>query len=165
MVIFISHKFDPCTKFSFRESLERIINKRIGVDLFQEKLELLSKSDDYAKALQKPQVSFSKPNDMVLDYEFARLYKILEGSITRSLTAHAKDEPTTKPPDQSAIMLAQYNEIIQQQAQHINTYQQQERQFFEERNFYQNKIAELERSLQEVRNEYSSMKSSSEQSK
>ncbi|CAF1188763.1 unnamed protein product [Rotaria magnacalcarata] len=144
------------------ESLERIIKKRIGVDLFQEKLELLSKSDCYAKALQKPQLTFSKSNDMVLDYEFSRLYKILEGSITRLLTTRTNDDPT-KSSDQSTAMLAQYTDLLQQQNQQINAYQNQEKQFLEERNFYQQKIFELEQSLQEIREQHTSLKLSSEQ--
>ncbi|CAF3711010.1 unnamed protein product [Adineta steineri] len=146
------------------ESLERIINKRIGIDFFQEKLELLSKSDYYAKALQKPQLKLSKSNDMILDYEFARLYKVLEGSITRALTTRTNDGQA-QPSDQSAAILAQYTDLIQQQNQQIHSYQQQERQFFEERDSYQKKILELEQSLQEIRNQYTSLQSSSSSSK
>jgi hypothetical protein len=144
--------------------LERIIKKRIGVELFQEKLEALSKSDSYAKALQKPQLKLSKSADMILDYEFARLYKILEGSITRMLTTHT-NEKQTKPVDQSAVMLAQYNELIQQQNQQIVAYQQQEKQLIEERELYQKKIGELEQSLREVYEQYGLLKTSSEQGK
>ncbi|UJR15619.1 hypothetical protein I4U23_002555 [Adineta vaga] len=143
------------------ESLERLINKRIGIDLFQEKLESLLKSDCYAKALQKPQLKLSKANDMTLDYEFARLYKILEGSISRTLTTRPNDGQT-KPPDQTSIMLAQYAELIQQQNQQIAAYQQQERQFHEERDFYQRKIVDLEKSLQDIHDQYSLLRSSSE---
>jgi len=150
--------------FFCSESLERIINKRIGVDLFQEKLESLSKSDSYAKTLQKPQLKLSKSNDMILDYEFARLYKILEGSITRMLTARPNDVQT-KSSDQSAIILAQYNDLIQQQNQQIVVYQQQEKQFVEERDLYQKKVLELEQSLKEVQEQYILLKTSSEQGK
>ncbi len=144
--------------------MERIINKRIGVELFQDKLEALSKTESYAKALQKPQLKLSKSTDMTLDYEFARLYKILEGSITRMLTTRTNTEQT-KPVDQSAVMLAQYNELIQQQNQHIAAYQQREKQFIEERDLYQNKITELEQSLQGVYEQYGLLKASSEQGK
>jgi len=144
--------------------LERIIKKRIGVELFQDKLEALSKSDSYAKALQKPQLKLSKSTDMILDYEFARLYKILEGSITRMLTTRTNDEQT-KPVDQSSVMLAQYNQLIQQQNQQIVAYQQQEKQLIEERDLYQKKIEELEQSLRDVYQQYGLLKSSSEQGK
>ncbi len=140
--------------------MERIINKRIGVDLFQEKLESLSKSDYYAKALQKPQLKLSKSNDMILDYEFARLYKILEGSITRMLTTRTNDEQT-KP----SVMLTQYNDLIQQQNQQIVVYQQQEKQYVEERDLYQKRIVDLEKSLKEIQEQYALLRPSSEQGK
>jgi hypothetical protein len=140
--------------------LERIINKRIGVDLFQEKLESLSKSDYYAKALQKPQLKLSKSNDMILDYEFARLYKILEGSITRMLTTRTNDEQT-KP----SVMLTQYNDLIQQQNQQIVVYQQQEKQYVEERDLYQKRIVDLEKSLKDIQEQYALLRPSSEQGK
>jgi hypothetical protein len=150
--------------FSISESLERIIKKRIGVDLFQDKLEALSKSDCYAKTLQKPQLELVKSNDMILDYEFARLYKILEGSITRMLTTRTNDEQT-KSSDQSAIILAQYNDLIQQQNQQIIKYQQQEQQYVQERDFYQKKIAELEQSLRDIHQQYNLLKTAPEQGK
>ena len=148
--------------FFSSESLERIINKRIGVELFQEKLEALSKSDSYAKALQKPQLKLSKSADMTLDYEFARLYKILEGSITRMLTTRTNGEQA-KPVDQTAVMLAQYNELIQQQNQQLAVYQQREKQFIDERDLYQKKVTELEQSLRDVYEQYGLLKASSEQ--
>jgi hypothetical protein len=99
---------------------------------------------------------------MILDYEFARLYKILEGSITRMLTTRPNDGQT-KSSDQSSIILAQYTDIIQQQNQQLNLYQQQEKQFNEERDLYQKKIVELERSLHEIHEQYNSLKVSSGQ--
>lgn len=143
--------------------MERIVNKRIGVELFQEKLETLSKSDVYAKILQKPQLKFSKPNEMILDYEFARLYKILEGSITRMLTTRTNGEQVKSTVDQSSQLLAQYHQIIQQQNQSIVIYQQREQQFVEERTTHQKKIEELEQSLREIYQQYGILKASTEQ--
>ena len=147
----------------YSESLKRIINKRIGVDLFQEKLESLSKSEYYAKAIQKPQLQLSKPTDMILDYEFTRLCKILEGSIAHMLTKDTNDEQA-KLSDQASKMLTQYSDLIQQQNQQIDVYQHQEKQFLEERHWYQNKITELERTLHDIHDQYTSLKLSSEQS-
>ena len=144
--------------------MERIINKRIGFELFQEKLEALSKSDVYGKILQKPQLKLTKPNEMILDYEFARLYKILEGSITRMLTTRTNGEQA-KPADQSAQLLGQYHQIIQQQNQQIAIYQQREQQFVQERTVHQKKIDELEQSLREIYQQYGLLKASTEQGK
>ena len=94
---------------------------------------------------------------MILDYEFARLYKTLESTITQMLTVHANDEQT-KSLDQSTLMLKQYTDLIQQQSQQISVYQQKEKQYFDEHHSYQNKIAELERSLKDVHEQYTSLK-------
>ena len=156
----------------FREALERLINKRIGVDLFQEKLEILSKSEYYAKALQKPQLKLSQSTDMILDYEFARLYKTLEGSITRMLTSRQNNSTEKSLIDplssnlydqQTSNMMSHYNDLIRQQDQQINTYQQQEKRFVQEIQSYKTKTADLEQRLQEIKDQYALLKISTRQ--
>ncbi|UJR31047.1 hypothetical protein I4U23_018557 [Adineta vaga] len=154
------------------ESLERLINKRVGIELFQEKLEILSKSEFYAKALQKPQLKLSKSADMILDYEFARLYKTLEGSIGRMLNSQNMNstEKTLGDPlannlydQQTSTMMAHYNDLIRQQDQQLNTYKQQEKQFLQETDMHKKKINELEQKLQEIKDQYSLLKISTKQ--
>lgn len=132
------------------------------MDLFQEKLEFLSKSDQYAKALQKPQLQLSKPSEMLLDYEFARLYKILEGSITRMLTAQTKDDQA-KSSDTSQAMLVQYYQWIQHQNQQILAYQEQEKQFHEERESLKSRVMQLEHALHASREQHNLLQRSAEQ--
>ncbi|CAM4770282.1 unnamed protein product [Rotaria magnacalcarata] len=154
------------------ESLERLINKRIGIDLFQEKLETLSKSEYYSKTLQKPQLKLSKTNDMILDYEFARLYKALEGSITRMLTSRQMNSTensligplsTNLYEQQTSTMMTHYHDLIRKQDQQINTYKQQEKQFIDESQIYKKKMLDLEQKLQEVKDQYSLLKISTKQ--
>ncbi|CAF2753566.1 unnamed protein product [Rotaria sp. Silwood2] len=154
------------------ESLERLINKRIGIDLFQEKLETLSKSEYYAKTLQKPQLKISKTNDMILDYEFARLYKTYEGSITRMLITGqmSSNEKSFIDPistniynQQTSTVMTHYHDLIRKQDQQINAYKQQEKQFIEESYIYKKKITDLEQKLQEVKDQYSLLKISTKQ--
>ena len=158
----------PCSS----EALERLINKRIGIDLFQEKLEALSKSECYGKALQKPQLRLSIANDMILDYEFARLYKALEGSIARSLNAQngnatgkALIDPlsTNLYEQQTSTMMSHYNDLIRQQDQQLNTYKQQEKQSFQETDMQKRRIGDLEQQLQEIKDQYSLLKISTKQ--
>lgn len=154
------------------EALERLINKRIGMDLFQEKLETLSKSDSYGKALQKPQLKLSATNDMVLDYEFARLYKALEGSIARSLNSNSGGvagktliDPlsTNLFEQQTSTVMAHYNDLIRQQDQQLNIYKQQEKQFAQQTEMQDKKINDLEQKLQETKDQYSLLKISTRQ--
>ncbi|CAF1478074.1 unnamed protein product [Adineta steineri] len=80
----------------------------------------------------------------------ARLY-ILESSVTRTLTTRTNDGQSQSF-DQSCAILVQDTNLIYQQ----------ERQFFEERDIYQKKILESEQSFQEIRDQYTSLESSSE---
>ncbi|CAF3187678.1 unnamed protein product [Rotaria sp. Silwood2] len=68
------------------ESFKQLINKRIGINLFQEKLRIISKSEFYIKALEKPQLKFLVSNEMIFDHEFAHLYETLQSSISNILT-------------------------------------------------------------------------------
>ena len=98
---------------------------------------------------------------MLLDYEFVRLYKTLEGSIMRKLISPSKEEETTH---KNAAM-AQYHEMIQQQTQQLNAYQQQEQQFNSDRDSYRMKIGQLEQMLQDMQNQYSVLKLTSDEGK
>lgn len=157
----------PLSSVCSSEGLERLINKRIGIDVFQEKLELLSKSEFYGKALQKPQLKLSKPTDMVLDYEFARLYKSFEGSITRLLTARTNnptgntllDPLATGLYDQQAsTMVAHYKDLIRQQDQQLNSYKQKEHQYLQDAENHRRRITDLEQNLQEIKDQYALLK-------
>ncbi len=66
----------------------KLIHERLGIHPFINKLEMILTSQYHAKALQTPQLKLSNSNDMVLDYEFARLYENLVSSILRILTGH-----------------------------------------------------------------------------
>ena len=154
-------------EFLLSEALGRLIDKRVGLDLFQEKLELLSKSDFYAKALQKPQLKLSKSTDMILDYDFARLYKMYEGSITRLLlnrTTNGNGKSLLDPlseniyDQQTSTMVSHYNDLIRRQDQQLNYYKQREQQFQQESDFHLKRIIELEQNLQETKDQYSLLK-------
>ena len=150
-----------------------MINKRISIDLFEEKLELLSKSDCYAKALQRPQLKLSKTTDMILDYEFARLYKMLEGSITRLITTRSSNSTEKSLMDplstnlyeqQASTMMSHYNDLIRQQDQQLNLYKQKEQQFLHESDTSKKRILELEQKLQEIKDQYALLRISSRSS-
>ena len=59
--------------------MKQLIAKRVGLESFVEKLDLVSKHDLYTLAAQKPQLRFPSPDVMMLDYEFTALFKQLEG--------------------------------------------------------------------------------------
>lgn len=59
--------------------MKQLIERRIGREIFIEKLSFITKHEYYSKAAQKPQPAFSSPDHMMFDHEFTKLVKELEG--------------------------------------------------------------------------------------
>uniref|UniRef100_A0A915IDJ0 Vesicle tethering protein Uso1/P115-like head domain-containing protein n=1 Tax=Romanomermis culicivorax TaxID=13658 RepID=A0A915IDJ0_ROMCU len=74
---------DSFAKYNQR-ALKQIIEKRIGVEIFLDKLETLTKSEQYARAAQRPQLRAKSPQDVAFDYEFCRFYRTLEQELSLS---------------------------------------------------------------------------------
>lgn len=57
--------------------------KRIGVETFLDKLNSVSRHELYSKACKHPQIYCKTSADLLLDYEFCKLVKVLEGNFVR----------------------------------------------------------------------------------
>ncbi|XP_015379164.1 PREDICTED: general vesicular transport factor p115 [Diuraphis noxia] len=78
--------FNPDTVENFKkDSLRHLITKRIGVETFVDKLNDVSRNESYTRASKHPQPTAQDPNTLLLDYEFCKLFKMLEGMIMRAL--------------------------------------------------------------------------------
>ena len=66
--------------FVFSAALRQIIENRIGVELFTDKLLQVTKTEIYGRAAKKPQLNYKQPADVVLDYEFTVLFRKLEST-------------------------------------------------------------------------------------
>jgi len=61
-----------------RTDLRHIIEQRIGMEHFTDKLSQLPKHESYSHAAKKPQLTCRQPSEVIFDYEFTRLFKRLE---------------------------------------------------------------------------------------
>lgn len=68
-----------------RASIRQIIEKRIGLEMFTDKLTQVTKSESYTKAIKKPHLNYKHSNEVFFDYEFANLFKNLERKYIRNL--------------------------------------------------------------------------------
>lgn len=64
-----------------RDDLCQLLIKRIGLETFAGKLSEVSKHESYSKAGKQPQIRVKAASDLLLDYEFCRLFKALEGKM------------------------------------------------------------------------------------
>ena len=62
----------------FRQQLRAIIEKRIGLETFADKLNQVTKHELYNKAAKQPQLTYRQANEVLFDYAFTRLYKTTE---------------------------------------------------------------------------------------
>lgn len=62
-----------------RDDLCQLLIKRIGLETFSGKLGEVSKHESYSKAGKQPQIRVKSAAELLLDFEFCRLFKTLEG--------------------------------------------------------------------------------------
>ncbi len=62
----------------FRQQMKQIIEKRIGLETFSDKLNQVSKHEFYSRTAKQPQLNVKQPNEVLFDFVFTRLFKALE---------------------------------------------------------------------------------------
>ncbi|KAM4050994.1 general vesicular transport factor p115 isoform 2-T2 [Anomaloglossus baeobatrachus] len=102
-----------------KEKLKQLIEKRIGKEIFTEKLGFITKHEFYSKAAQKPQPIFSSPDHMMFDHEFTKLVKELEvviiKAIYKSSEEDKKEEEVKKSLEQHDNIISHYKSVIREQ--------------------------------------------------
>ncbi|XP_023946414.1 general vesicular transport factor p115 isoform X2 [Bicyclus anynana] len=109
LAICINFNDDSVQTYS-KESLKQLLVKRIGVEVFTAKLSEVCKHELYNKAAKHPQLRVGCPVDVLIDYEFCRLFKSLEGVLSQSLETRAVNGGGAGEAD-----LEQYKALIRQQ--------------------------------------------------
>lgn len=64
-----------------KHQIIQLIERRIGVEPFSEKLTALSKTETYSKTAKKQEITYRYPDEAMFDYEFTRLYRRLESKL------------------------------------------------------------------------------------
>lgn len=62
-----------------KEALRQLLVKRIGVETLTAKLCEVARHELYNRAAKHPQLRVGGPGEVLIDYEFCRLFKGLEG--------------------------------------------------------------------------------------
>ncbi len=76
-----------------RDDLCQLLVKRIGLEMYNKKLGEVSKHESYSRAAKQPQINIKNASDLMLDFEFCKLFKALEGEFLY-LVACICDEKT-----------------------------------------------------------------------
>ncbi|XP_034952412.1 general vesicular transport factor p115 [Chelonus insularis] len=138
-----------------KEQLCNLIEKRVGIERFLDAIGGLARHEVYSRTLKHPQPSAKNSGDLLLDHEFCRLSKALEGTIMESVFKGSgvpsnKDATTTLSSSDSAL-LSQYKDLIREQDEKIQ-------QLTQTKESLMNDKLLLERQFLELQSEISNLK-------
>ncbi|XP_059057856.1 general vesicular transport factor p115 [Achroia grisella] len=112
------HFNDDSAENYTKDSLKQLLLKRIGMETFTAKLSEVTKHELYNKAAKHPQLRVKTPPEILIDYEFCRLFKGLEGVLIQSLIDKKENGPNELNHERSSPesgTLDQYKSLIRQQ--------------------------------------------------
>ncbi|CAH2983907.1 unnamed protein product [Chilo suppressalis] len=112
------HFNDDSVENYSKDSLKQLLLKRIGMETFTAKLSEVTKHESYNKAAKHPQLRVKSPAEIMIDYEFCRLFKSLESVITQSLAVKQENGVADSGSDRGSPAgdsLLQYKTLIRQQ--------------------------------------------------
>ncbi|XP_060707486.1 general vesicular transport factor p115 isoform X2 [Hemiscyllium ocellatum] len=145
-----------------KEKLKQLIEKRIGKEIFIEKLAYISKHELYSRAGQKPQPSYNSPEHMLFDHDFTKLVKELEVLITKAVQKSSEDEKkeeeVKKSLEQHDSIVNQYKELIREQDLQLNELKKQVTALTNQNEHSQTTITQQASQIQQLRDQYNLLK-------
>ncbi|KAJ8683674.1 hypothetical protein QAD02_019466 [Eretmocerus hayati] len=131
-----------------------LVENRIGLEKFQDTIAGITKHEVYSRSLKHPQIPAKSPSEVLLDQEFCRLLKILEGVVVKTILDCCSSDQNKEqanlfnPPD--SALIAQYKELIREQDSQIQKLSKSNDSLSKEKQ-------ELERQLYEAKCEIDSL--------
>lgn len=110
-----------------RDDICQLVIKRIGQETFCNKLNEVSRHEAYNRACKQPQIRAKTVSDLLLDYEYCKLYKGLEGLIGKIVTGfdvNGIELTELTLSSEASALVAQYKGIIRDLDGQINLLQQ-----------------------------------------
>lgn len=111
-----------------RENLSQLIEKRVGMETYASKLGIISRHEVYAKAAKQPQINAKTTGDLLLEFEFCKLFKALEGVIVNALGVQrdlSNGISELSLSEHENALLLQYKELIREQDKMIQQLQKE----------------------------------------
>nr|XP_023018597.1 general vesicular transport factor p115 [Leptinotarsa decemlineata] len=130
-----------------KENLSQLIEKRVGIETYCKKLSEISRHEVYAKAAKQPQIRANHSSELLLEFEFCKLFKALEGVIIQSLGAQrdlSNGISELSLNDHENALLLQYKELIRDQDKKIQELQKNINNLTKQNEDLQERIQELE---------------------
>ncbi|XP_053393471.1 general vesicular transport factor p115-like isoform X2 [Mercenaria mercenaria] len=141
-------------------SLWQIIEKRIGLEAFTDKLTQVTKSESYTRAMKKPHINYKQANEVVFDYEFCRLFKSVEHDILKALSSNNREESKKQLANlkEHESIVTQYKDLIQEQDGRLREAQGQLENIQSEYNKARKQIEDYAQQIQQLKDQNALLK-------
>ncbi|KAL3120361.1 hypothetical protein niasHT_009232 [Heterodera trifolii] len=107
----------PEGKADKKNQLTHLIERRVGRERMAEYIEGISKSEFYIRAAQRPQPLAKGPSDLLLDYQFTKFFKLMEGHLLKFFRPNGELSSSVNTQLEGALV--PYKKLIKKQDETI----------------------------------------------
>ncbi|KAL1494395.1 hypothetical protein ABEB36_010000 [Hypothenemus hampei] len=109
-----------------KENLSQLIEKRVGLETYCKKLSEISKHEFYSKAAKQPQIKAKHSSELLLEFEFCKLFKAMESMIVQALGVQrdlSNGISELSLSEHENALLLQYKDLIRDQDKKLQDWQ------------------------------------------
>ncbi|CAD5220092.1 unnamed protein product [Bursaphelenchus okinawaensis] len=110
------HHYDSIDNAEKKKKLMDTIQRRTGIDQVAEGIDSLSKSEFYIRAAQKPLPAGANAHELLLEYQFVKIFKSYESTLMKIFRPNGDLQST---PSNNDAVVASYKKLIKQQDEQI----------------------------------------------
>jgi len=109
------------------EDLTTLVEKRVGSDVFLDKIGDIPKHETYIRALKSPQVRCNSTTELTFDHMFCELFRSIDRDITTIMAKKTSQSPLTNGSGEAAeetgtVEVEQYKNFIREQDTKMQQY-------------------------------------------
>ncbi|XP_029178163.1 general vesicular transport factor p115 [Nylanderia fulva] len=150
------HYNDDSVPIYTKEKVYNLIENRIGMEKFQDAIGGIARHEIYSRTLKHPQPSVKNPSELLLDHEFCRLLKSLEGVVIKSVidanNKHQNRNQLSMSVSDNALVL-QYKDLIREQDVQIQKLNQVNDTLLKEKQELETQLQELKSTISHLRDQ------------
>ncbi|XP_039305505.1 general vesicular transport factor p115 isoform X1 [Solenopsis invicta] len=140
-----------------KEKVCNLIENRIGLEKFQDAIGGIARHEIYSRTLKHPQPSAKNPSELLLDHEFCRLLKSLEGVIIKSVidanNEHQNRNQLSVMNLPDSTLVSQYKDLIREQDTQIQRLNQANNLLTKEKQELEGQVQELRSTVSHLRDQ------------
>uniref|UniRef100_A0A2C9KEF1 General vesicular transport factor p115 n=1 Tax=Biomphalaria glabrata TaxID=6526 RepID=A0A2C9KEF1_BIOGL len=144
---------DTSEAFS-KTALKQIMQNRIGLESFTDKLSQVAQNESYTRAAKKPHLYHKHPSEIVFDYEFTRLFKSLENEVLKAVSGSGSNMNGRK----SGPSTEQYKNLLKEQEDQVLLLRQRIEELQSHAISADKSIVELQRQVQQLKDQNALLK-------